>query len=123
MRTVVSISQIIVAIGLLNVWLLRSRQGTAYRGGHAENMQEEFAVYGLPGWSMWVVGFSKVGAAICLIAGLWFHILVLPAALLVCALMLGALAMHVKVRDPLGKSMPALAILVCAVIISLGSLR
>ena len=123
MRTAVSVLQLLVALGLLNVWLLRSRQSSNYRGGNAGNMQEEFAVYGLPGWSMWVVGALKVGAAICLIAGFWFHFLVLPAALLVCALMVGALAMHLKVHDSFRKSLPALALFTGAAIICLGSLR
>ena len=123
MRTVVSVLQIIVALGLLNVWLLRFRQSTTYRGGNAKTMQEEFAVYGLPEWSMWVVGALKVAVALCLIAGLWFHFLVLPAALLLCVLMVGALAMHLKVHDPIKKSLPALGMLISAALIGLASTR
>ena len=104
--------QVLVALGLLNVWLLRVGRRSAYRGGTAKTMQEEFAVYGLPRWSMLVVGALKVGAAICLIAGLWIHVLVMPAALMICVLMVGALAMHLKVRDNAQKSLPALAVLV-----------
>ncbi len=84
-------------------------------------MREEFAVYGLPGWFMFVVGALKIGAAVCLIAGLWLHFLTLPAAILICVLMVGALAMHFKVRDPLKKSLPALAVLALAAIIWVGS--
>lgn len=123
MRTVVLVLQVVVALGLLNVWLLRYGKSTAYRGGAARTMREEFAVYGLPEWSMWVVGALKVGVALCLIAGVWVHALVLPAALLLCVLMVGALAMHSKVGDPLRKSLPALGMLVCAAILCLGSLR
>ncbi len=86
-------------------------------------MPEEFAVYGLPGWFTYLVGALKVGGAVCLIAGLWFHALVLPAALVIGILMVGALAMHLKIRDPLRKSVPALFMLTFCVIIGLGSIR
>ncbi len=117
MQTIIQVFQIVVAIGLLNVWLLRFRRRTAYRGGDARSMPEEFAVYGLPAWSTYVVGTLKVGAACCLIAGLWMRITVFPAALVISFLMLGALAMHLKVRDPLKKSLPALSILTLSLII------
>lgn len=104
--------QVLVALGLLNVWLLRFGRSSAYRGGGAKTMREEFAIYGLPGWFMIVVGVLKVGAAICLLAGLWLHFLVMPAALLICILMVGALAMHLKARDNAQKYLPALAILI-----------
>jgi len=123
MRIVLPVLQITVALGLLNVWLLRSHQSTSYRGGGAGSMRGEFAVYGLPGWFMFVVGALKIGAAVCLIAGLWIHFLTLPAAILICVLMVGALAMHFKVRDPLKKSLPALAVLALAAIIWVGSAR
>lgn len=117
MQTVLYILQVIVALGLLNVWLLRSGRGTEYRGGNAQSMREEFAVYGLPGWAMYGVGGLKVVAAVCLLAGIWVHTLVFPAAAAVAVLMVGALAMHLKVRDPLVKSVPALSVLaLCAAI-------
>ena len=121
MQTVVAFLQIIAALGLLNVWLLRFGRSTAYRGGEARTMSEEFAVYGLPAWSTYVIGILKVGSALCLIAGIWLPRIVLPAALLVGVLMLGALAMHLKVRDPLKKSLPALVMLALSVMIAWGS--
>ena len=123
MRMFVYVLQIVVALGLLNVWLLRFNKTTAFRGGAARSMPEEFAAYGLPVWSTYVVGALKIGAAICLIAGVWLHFLVFPAALLVCILMVGALAMHLKVRDPLSRLIPALAVLVMSAIICFGSTR
>lgn len=117
MQTVMAILQVVAALGLLNVWLLRFNKSTPYRGGNSSSMLEEFASYGLPHWFTYVVGFLKVGAALCLIAGLWLHKLVFPAALTVSILMLGALAMHLKVHDPFKKSVPALIMLgLCACI-------
>ena len=123
MNIVISILQIAVAAGLLNVWLLRFQRSTPYRGGDARSMREEFAVYGLPGWFRYVIGTLKVGSALCLIAGLWFRFLVFPSALLIAILMLGALVMHVKIRDPLKKSVPALVMLALSAATCLGSMR
>jgi hypothetical protein len=80
-------------------------------------MREEFAAYGLPPVAMYVVGTLKVAAALCLIAGVWWHSLVFPAALVISLLMLGALAMHVKIHDPAKKSVPALLLLLSCVAI------
>ncbi len=123
MQTVTFVLQIAVSLILLNVWLRRFNLSTAYRGGSATSMPEEFAAYGLPAWCMYAVGALKVGAALCLLAGLWFHAVVFPAALLICLLMLGALAMHLKIGDPIKKSLPALLLLSFSVIICIISMR
>jgi hypothetical protein len=70
-------------------------------------MPEEFAAYGLPVWVLWMVGTLKVASALCLIAGVWIPSLVVPATALIATLMLGAILMHFRVRDPLLKSVPA----------------
>jgi DoxX-like family len=115
--------QLLVALGLLNVWLVRSGRSTPYRGGTSRSMREEFATYGLPAWAMLVVGSLKVGAACALIAAVWIPSLATPAAVLVGVLMLGALAMHARVKDPLMKSLPAATILVMCTGIIAGGMR
>lgn len=110
-----TVLQIIVALSLLNVWILRASWKTDYRGGNANSMAEEFAVYGLPLAMMYVVGALKIGSAAALIAGIWLPNLTQPAAGIVAALMLGALAMHIKVADPVKKSLPAIGVLLMAV--------
>lgn len=102
-----SVLQVIVGLGLLNVWLVRGRSATPYRGGAARSLRDEFAAYGLPGFAFYLVGALKVGAAIVLIAGVWMALPVRAAAAVVAALMVGAIAMHIKVGDPLVKSLPA----------------
>ena len=109
--------QVIVALGLLNVWLLRAGKATAYRGGDAQSIREEFAVYGLPPAAMYLVGGLKILIAIALIAGLWFMELIAPAAIVLIILMLGAFAMHLKVKDPLLKAVPSLLMLAMAIAI------
>lgn len=106
------ILQIAVALGLLNVWLVRAGSATTYRGGDARSLREEFGAYGLPSFAFYVVGALKIGSAILLIVGIWFGQLVVPAALVVAVLMVGALVMHAKVKDPLIKSLPAFLMLV-----------
>lgn len=121
MNTAIPILQTIVALGLLNVWLLRFKRTTAYRGGQARTMPEEFAAYGLPGWSTYVIGALKISGALFLLLGIWVHPVVAPAALLIGTLMLGALSMHLKIGDPVKKSVPAFVMLTLCVVIYWGS--
>jgi uncharacterized membrane protein YphA (DoxX/SURF4 family) len=116
-NTVAQVLQVIVALGLLNVWLIRANKRTSYRGGNAQTLREEFAAYGLPGWFCSVVGFLKIFSAIMLLLGLWLYPIVLPAALLIAILMVGAVAMHIKVHDSIVKVLPALSMLLMSVLI------
>ena len=110
-QPLIAVLQLVVGLGLLNVWVVRSRSATAYRGGDATSLREEFAVYGLPAFAFPVVGVLKVGAALVLIAGVWLDLPVQVAAAVVAALMVGAIAMHVKVGDPAKRALPATAML------------
>ena len=105
------ILQLIISIGLINVWLLRFNKDTEYRGGNAKNMNEEFMAYGLPEWSMYLVGFLKVAIAIMLIVSIWIEELLFYNLIVLAALMIAAVFMHLKVKDPIKKSYPALSIL------------
>ena len=114
--------QIIAALGIFNVWLLRFGQDTEYRGGNASNMREEFVVYGLPTVALYIIGFLKIVSAIGLIAGIFLPLLIAPSAILLAALMIGALVMHFKIKDPFKRSIPALIMLtLCVVILLLAS--
>jgi len=98
-----TISLVIIAIDFYNVWLLRYGQSTQYRGGNASNMKEECEVYGLPSWSVNVVGAIKLIAATLLLIGIYFETLVMPAAITMIILMPGAFAMHLRIRAPFQK--------------------
>jgi len=117
--TIPAVLQLVVGLGLLNVWLVRSKSATAYRGGEATSLQEEFAVYGLPAAAFYVVGALKITAAVVLIAGVWIALPVPIAAGVIAALMVGALAMHLKVGDPVKKALPAGTMLVLSAAIVL----
>ena len=115
--------QVIVALGLLNVWLVRAHKSTPYRGGDAVTIRDEFAAYGLPAFMMYVVGGLKVIIALMMLAGIWLQVFVLPAAAVLILLMIGAFIMHLKVKDPLIKAVPSLLMLSMAIaIVALSSL-
>lgn len=109
--TIAKILELVIAAGLLNVWILRFKQPTPYRGDSAQNMKEEFVAYGLPEKSAYVVGALKITAAILLIVGVGLPAVVPYAAGVICILMVGAIAMHLKIKDPLLKSVPAAVML------------
>ncbi len=118
--SILNLLQLVVGLGLLNVWLLRAGSATDYRGGEAKTLREEFRTYGLPDFAFHVVGGLKVIAGIVLVAGVWMDPPVRVAAGIVALLMIGALAMHVKVSDPPKRSLPAaLMLLMCVGILLL----
>lgn len=104
--------KIFIAASIYNVWILRFGKPTSWRGGTANSMKEEFEVYGLPEWFMNLIGFLKLTLATFLIAGIFVPVLTIPAAIGMAVLMLGAIAMHIKVKDSLVKSFPAFGFLV-----------
>lgn len=111
----VSLLQVLIALGLVNVWLARAGRATKYRGAGAKNMKEEFTAYGLPSWFMYVVGFFKIVIASVMLITLFMPYLMyplgFPALILLSVLMLGAISMHIKVKDPLVKALPAISML------------
>lgn len=111
--------KLIVALGILNVWLLRPGKGTPYRGKDAKTLQEEFAAYGLSFPVFCLIGTLKVGLALALLASLWIPRVAPMAAAGMGVLMLGALAMHLKVKDPLRKALPSIAVLAMCIAIGL----
>ena len=110
--------QCIVAISILNVWLIQNKKATQWRGGDATTIIEEFKEYGLPVWMCYVVGTLKVILALGLIAAIWYPELRLPSALGLAILLLGSITMHLKIKDPLKKSFPAFLFLVMCLYIA-----
>lgn len=110
--------QVIVGLSILNVWLVQNQKDTRWRGGDATTIIEEFQVYGLPEWSVYVIGGLKVILAILLLAGIWYPVLQFPAAAGLAILLAGSVSMHFKINDPLIKSLPAGLFLVMCLIIA-----
>jgi hypothetical protein len=109
--------QIVIAVSIFNVWIIRFGKPTSWRGGAAKTMKEEFEAYGLPLWFMRLIGFLKLTLATLLIAGIFVPVLIKPAAIGMAVLMLGAITMHIKVKDSLIKSFPAFSFLVLSLIL------
>ena len=116
--SVMTACQILIALGIYNVWILRVNKPTAWRGGDAKNMLEEFHVYGLSETAMKLVGACKVLIATCLIIGIWYPPVTPVAALALAAFMLAALLMHAKARDPIRKSVPAAIMLLLSLCVA-----
>ena len=113
MDTLVMNLLIVIAIVIFAVWIFRPNLDTNYRAGDAKNIDEEFAVYGLPKWSVYVVGATKLTLALALIVGIWYTQLAQYAVMGMGILMVGALICHLKTRDdPLSRAAPASIMLV-----------
>jgi uncharacterized membrane protein YphA (DoxX/SURF4 family) len=119
MDTLRIVLQVVVGLGILNVWLIRANWATGYRGGDAKTLKEEFATYGLPPWFFYLIGTLKVLCALALLAGIWFPLLATLGGAGLAVLMAGAFSMHLKVKDPFSKSIPALAMLAMSLAIAL----
>ena len=111
-------AQITIAISIYNVWFLRFNKSTIYRGKDAKNMKDEFISYGLKGPFVWIIGFLKVTLATMLVVGIFYDSLIVPAAVGMAVLMLGAILMHLKVKDQPLKSLPATIFLILALSIA-----
>jgi len=111
MTTLTIILNLVIAFTLLNVWLIRRNKQTMFRGGDANSMSEEFSTYGLPKWFMYVIGSLKVIIAFLLIIGIWISKLNIYSYILLALLMFGAIIMHLKVKDKIIKSVPAISLL------------
>ena len=105
-----------ILISILNVWFVRSNKPTQWRGGEASSLRDEFSKYGLPSWFMYLIGFLKIGSAVILFASIWKPELELYGAAGIIVLMTGAIVMHMKISDPLGRSYPAFSFLVLSLI-------
>ncbi len=121
MNYVIIAMQIIVGLSILNVWLIQHKKATKWRGGNATTIIEEFDTYGLPVWMCYAVGTMKVILAILLIVSIWYPILKEPSALGLAFLLLGSIAMHFKIKDPLYKSFPAFLFLIMCTLIAASS--
>lgn len=121
MENIGKIAQTGAALWIYNVWFNRFDKDTGYRGGDATNMREEFAEYGLSEKAMYAVGATKVGLATLMLIGLFVPKLTRPASAGLAALMLGAIGMHIKVKDPVKRALPAMSVFTGAAIAAVAS--
>lgn len=103
--------QVIVALTILNVWLLRANKETPFRGASAKSLSEEFQEYGLSKRAFAVTSIVKPMLAVSMLVAIFFPVLTKPTTIALAFFMLGALYMHFRVRDKLTKYLPALSVL------------
>ena len=116
-QQLVSLFQVVIGLSVIRVWTINFNKSTPWRGGGARNMKEEFTAYGLPMWMVYFVGTLKVIFSIGLIAGLWIPELISFSASGIAIFMFFAFLMHVKIKDPIKKSIPALTLMVLSLLI------
>jgi hypothetical protein len=109
--------KIIVGLSILNVWLIQYKKPTKWRGGNAKTIVEEFKVYGLSKSFCYFIGCLKVTLAILLLASINFKILTLLSSIGLAVLLIGSVFMHIKIKDPLYKSFPAVLFILMNLII------
>ena len=118
MEILITILKVVVSLSLLNVWLIQNKKSTRWRGGDAKTIYEEFEVYGLPQWFLYLIGFLKVSLAVILIASIWYPSIEKYPAIGLAVLLAGSVVMHITVKDPPYKSFPAaLFLLMCLLIV------
>ncbi|WP_158850111.1 DoxX family protein [Algibacter sp. L1A34] len=119
MEYLIIIIKIGIALSIINVWLFRINKSTSWRGNNASSMKEEFKSYGLPEWLMYVVGSLKLLFSLGLLASIFYSSLAAPSAFGIAFLMLIAIIMHIKIGDPIKKSLPAFIFLSLSLIVAL----
>ena len=107
MYIVLIVAQLFIAAAMYDVWLIRYDKPQRARGADARTMVEEFKVYGLPDWSRSVTRVLKLTSGTLLVFGVWLPTAALVGGGTLVLLMAGAISMHIKVRDPFYKSIPA----------------
>ena len=108
---ILSVFQAVIGLSVLRVWLINFNKPSKWRAANATTMREEFEVYGLPDWAIYMVGFLKVAFSIGLLAGIWLPELVTLSASGIAFFMFFAILMHIRVKDPIVKSIPAIIFL------------
>jgi hypothetical protein len=116
------ILKLVVGLSILNVWLLNRDKATPWRAKNASSMQEEFAVYGLSKSVMIITGTLKCLFAVLLLISIFYPGSYFPSiewigAAGIALLMAVAISMHIRVNDPIKKSVPAATFLILSLVI------
>ena len=99
--------QALVAASIFFVWVVRY-----------DNIIQEFKQYGLPDWLRDLVGILKLTFALLLLLGIQRASLAMIGSLGIAGLMGCAFAIHLRVKNPVFKMLPALTLLVLSLIIA-----
>ena len=107
MENILVISQIIISISILIVWVFRY-----------DNIVLEFEQYGLSSLLRKIVGASKISLATILIIGIWHHEYLFFASIAMAFLMLCAQFFHFRAKNNWIKFTPSLSLLILSLLIA-----
>ncbi len=112
MHDLTIILQVLVAASIFFVWVVRYN-----------NIIQEFKQYGLPDWLRDLVGILKLTFALLLLLGIQRASLVMIGSLGIAGLMACAFVIHLRVKNPVFKMLPALTLLALSLIIAVLNYR
>ncbi|HDR7915128.1 TPA: DoxX family protein [Bacillus wiedmannii] len=84
----------------------------------AKMQVEAFSHLGLPQWFRIATGWIALTGVVGLIFGFWNEVILVLAALWIACIMLGAVLFHIRVKDSIGKMMPAAVLMILALIVA-----
>jgi len=106
-------------------YILQGLLGLAFLGGGlaklfgAKANVDNFNHLGLPQWFRVVTGLVEVVGAAAAIVGYWEPSWAAAAGLWLAVTMLGAVLAHVRIKEPIKQSVPALVLLVLSLVLFL----
>jgi hypothetical protein len=106
MSLLLAVAQIVVAVSVLFVWVIR-----------LPNVEREFREYQLSDVVRNAVGAAKISAAALLLAGLWYPGLVRPAASVMAGFMLCAQYFHFRARHRAVQYLASFVLLVLSLLL------
>ena len=118
-RELISVFQVIISLSVLKIWIINFNKPSQWRSGNSKTMKEEFEAYGLPDWSLYTVGFLKCAFSIGLIVGLWIPEIIQLSAFGIVFFMFFSIMMHIKIKDPIIKSLPEFILLILSTLVIL----
>ncbi len=108
MQDVTITLQALVAASLFFVWVVRY-----------PNIVAEFKEFGLPDWLRDAVGVAKLTCALLLLIGIERRQFAITGGIALSLLMLAAFGTHIRMRNPVTKMLPSLALLTSSLAIVL----
>ncbi|ANY67368.1 hypothetical protein BBD42_13460 [Paenibacillus sp. BIHB 4019] len=110
MSIVSIVIQVLLGLGFLMFGLMKLG---------SKQMVDEFKRYGLPSGVRLFTGVAEIAAAALVVVGIWYSGLAAWGSLLIVVIMAGAIATHLKVKDPGSKMGMPLVLLVLGLIVLL----
>jgi tellurite resistance protein TehA-like permease len=109
MGLLVIAAQVIIALSIVVVWVLRF-----------ENIEREFKSYRLSPLVRNMVGATKIAMATLLVAGIWYPYpgFVIYPALVMAFLMVCAQFFHFRAKSPVVKRLPSLVLMLLSLLVA-----